>query len=145
MNIDRSPREVLALVTRRKFQILAVAFGALLLSACLAVVMPRKYEAATRSAGFGAAGCGVFFDLAGDDTMRFGDQCAGVGLSGVGIFVDRSGDDEQRAGTQSFGCGLPGGLGLFVDWRGADVRSRVVQGPIVCGLFSRKSRGPRVV
>ncbi|MHC5064104.1 MAG: hypothetical protein ACYTG5_09030 [Planctomycetota bacterium] len=82
-----------------------------------------RYFAESRCAGFGAGGIGVFMDLAGDDRYEIGDLSAGVGMAGIGVFFDAEGDDYQSSGVRSFGCGLPGGLGLFVDWRGKDERA----------------------
>ncbi len=48
MNIERSPREILALLGRRWHQVAAVALGALLVASSFAVVKPRSYRSYTR-------------------------------------------------------------------------------------------------
>ena len=82
------------------------------------------YSARNRSAGFGAAGFGLFADLAGDDVVELGHHGGGVGLFGVGFFVDLAGADQHRAKGNSFGLGMPGGLGLFADGINGNERYR---------------------
>ncbi len=90
---------------------------------CLDMAGDDVYRAGDRSMGFGASGVGVFLDLGGKDDVEIGSLGGGVGMAGIGICADFDGDDKQVGGSESFGCGLPGGLGVFVDLSGSDIRS----------------------
>jgi len=71
------------------------------------------------SQGGAIFGCGVLFDLAGDDVYRSRHYAQGAAIFGTGVLWDGSGQDIYDAGFYAQGAGHYG-VGLLIDNQGND-------------------------
>jgi hypothetical protein len=88
---------------------------------CLDVDGNDSFRADRLANGLGIFGTGLLADFAGDDSYHQLVSGQGCGYFGVGMLIDREGgDDYYIAGDGQGAGGVGGGVGILVDYRGAD-------------------------